>query len=112
MVRYSFPVSLFHRRLYAGLSRRTRILRPVVVSINRSAGIPKRNLLRQSLARYNYSCPGSAPLAGFEVSAYGRFSDVHRGAVTKTDDSEAELGGRDGSNFACRRTPCRSAFDG
>jgi hypothetical protein len=28
MVRYSFPVPLFHRRLHAGLSRRTLTFRP------------------------------------------------------------------------------------
>ena len=31
------------------------------------------------LPGYKYSCSGSAPLAGFEASTYGRFSDVHRG---------------------------------
>ena len=25
-------------------------------------------------ARYNYSCSGFAPLAGFEVTTYGRFA--------------------------------------
>jgi hypothetical protein len=30
-------------------------------------------------AGYKYSCPGSVPLAGFEVATYGRFSGGHRG---------------------------------
>ena len=33
MVRYSFPVPLFHRRSHAGLSRRTPILRPGFPSV-------------------------------------------------------------------------------
>jgi hypothetical protein len=28
---------------------------------------------------YKYSCSGYAPLAGFEASSFGRFSDVYRG---------------------------------
>ncbi len=38
-----------------------------------------RSLPEQAPARYNYSCSGSAPLAGFEVTKYGRFSGDHRG---------------------------------
>ncbi len=34
MVRYSFPVPLFHRRLHAGLARRTHILRSGSVSLS------------------------------------------------------------------------------
>src|SRR5579863_2960634 len=61
-------------------SLRCRIPRSGDVSINlHDAHFRKKYLPRLPFARYKYSCPGSAPLAGFEVSAYGRFSDVHRG---------------------------------
>jgi len=43
------------------------------------------------LVGYKYSCSGSAPLAGFEVSTDGRFSDVHRGSNSDSlavDDDE------------------------
>jgi hypothetical protein len=60
-------------------SLRCRIFRPGHASINSRPLRRQRNLLQSSLARYKYSCPGSAPLAGFEVTLIGRFSGDHRG---------------------------------
>lgn len=60
---------------------RSRTLRPGAVSITALCWLEKKRLQKLASPRYNYPCPGSAPLAGFEVSTYGRFSDVHRGRV-------------------------------
>src|ERR1700744_4033108 len=41
---------------------------------------PSQNVCTNDLYQgINTLCSGSTPLAGFEVSTYGRFSDVHRG---------------------------------
>ena len=72
MVRYSFPVPLFHRRLHAGLARRTRILRSGSVSLPQAHEkhkiLPKYFLPNRLPTRYNYLCPGYFLLAGFEVT--------------------------------------------
>jgi hypothetical protein len=61
-------------------SLRCRILSPGEVSINPPrSGSLKKHLIARPPTGYKYSCSGSDPLAGFEVSTYGRFSDVHRG---------------------------------
>jgi len=61
-------------------SLRCRILRPVALSINVRSSVCAKCLPKRPFPRYKYFCPGSAPLAGFEVSTYGRFSDVRRGS--------------------------------
>jgi hypothetical protein len=61
-------------------SLRCRILSPGEVSINPPrSGSLKKHLIARPPTGYKYSCSGSDPLAGFEVSTDGRFSDVHRG---------------------------------
>ena len=62
-------------------SLRCRVLRPGVASINSHGPTREKSLLERPPARYNYSCSGSASLAGFEVTTYGRFSGDHRGPV-------------------------------
>ena len=63
-------------------SLRCHVLRPGAVSIS-SSGLPcEESLLEKPPARYNYSCSGSALLAGFEVTLIGRFSGDHRGPAT------------------------------
>jgi hypothetical protein len=62
-------------------SLRCRTLRPGEASINPPGLALEKKLPERPTAGYKYSCSGSAPLAGFEVSADGRFSGVHRGAV-------------------------------
>src|SRR5713101_8092023 len=47
----------------------------------------EKSLQEMASPRYNYPYPGSAPLAGFEVSTYGRFSDVHRGSPSRNSVS-------------------------
>ena len=62
-------------------SLRCRTLRPGEASISPPGSLSKNCLPNRPSAGYKYSCSGSAPLAGFEVSADGRFSGVHRGRV-------------------------------
>ncbi len=65
-------------------SLRCRILRPGAASITPQRWITKENLPIQAQTRYKYSCPGPAPLAGFDVATYGRFSGGHRGHTART----------------------------
>jgi hypothetical protein len=52
----------------------------------------KINLQNHPAAGYKYSCSGSAPLAGFEVIKYGRFSGGHRGkAITMASISRTRV---------------------
>ena len=51
-----------------------------VLPVYSSSGwLTKKCLLQPAPAGYKYSCPDSPPLAGFEVTTYGRFSGDHRG---------------------------------
>src|SRR5439155_20901518 len=48
------------------------------------AGHPKKFLPEHRSTRYNKSCPGFGPLAGFEVIMSGRFWGDHRGSPPRS----------------------------
>jgi hypothetical protein len=60
-------------------SPRCHTLRPGLASISRFTPDCEKCLPKRPSAGYKYSCPGPAPLAGFEVATYGRFSGGRRG---------------------------------
>jgi hypothetical protein len=67
-------------------------LRPGSVSLPYSFGktkSPKIILAEHACTRYNYPCPGSFLLAGFEVTTIGRIWGDHRGSgCARTVDAE------------------------
>jgi hypothetical protein len=93
MVRYSFPVPPFHRRLHAGLSRRTPILRSGHISIAKENRIRPNSFTRNSLLlnrshdlpaihrpflAYPGTAPGEVPLLMCHTVCFeaGRFTQT------------------------------------
>src|SRR5579862_5365203 len=70
-------------------SLRSRIFRPGEVQYkSRDSKITRESCFKGSGRAINTLCSGSAPLAGFEVPTYGRFSGVHRGIHDFADEGK------------------------